>query len=660
MKKVLKKSLLLFVIILAVVTVLPINDFIYAYSITNTMSDTSNYTPSKNLGYNIYDYVVDKYDVDIVVNKDNTFDITERITTYFNLPKHGIYRKIPLRNEVIRVDGTTSENRAKISNLKVSDKYSTSRNGLDYVIKIGSADKFITGKKEYTITYKYDIGKDPIKDYDELYYNIIGDGWDTVIGNITFKITMPETFDKSKLGFSSGRYGSTDNELISYEVNDNVIYGRYNGILGTGQSLTVRLELPEGYFKNARIGFYFIGLLIIIISIIFAVISWKIWQKYGKDIIFDESIEFYPPDDYNSLEIGFLYKGYVENKDITSLLIYLANKGYIKICEEEEKSLFGNIKKTKIIKLKEYDGDNLGENIFMRGLFRNSRKITNAEGYDEIVLSDLSYNFYTSMNKISSIYDTKENREKIFEKYSSIKRVSIAIMIFITVIMICTWPIMESRDPLLLPIIIFPIIGIAMFISSNYQSMGKAGNILCKIFGIIFGFMPWISVLLPIILKDPISIVQNIIGYISIILMIVFYNIMPKRNEDGARLLARIKGFKTFLETAEKERLEALVLEDPSYFYNILPYTYVLGVSNKWISKFEVIGTEPPTWYYGDSDFSISSFGHFVNDTMKTANLCMSSSPSSSSSSGGSSFGGSSSGGGFSGGGSGGGGGGSW
>lgn len=34
------------------------------------------------------DYTVESFDIDIVVNEDNTFDITERITVYFNTSKH--------------------------------------------------------------------------------------------------------------------------------------------------------------------------------------------------------------------------------------------------------------------------------------------------------------------------------------------------------------------------------------------------------------------------------------------------------------------------------------------------------------------------------------------------------------------------------------------
>ena len=45
--------------------------------------------------------------------------------------------------------------------------------------------------------------------------------------------------------------------------------------------------------------------------------------------------------------------------------------------------------------------------------------------------------------------------------------------------------------------------------------------------------------------------------------------------------------FRNYLITAEKNELEALVLDDPDYFYNILPYTYALGISEKWINNFE-------------------------------------------------------------------------
>ncbi|MDE5996022.1 MAG: DUF2207 domain-containing protein, partial [Eubacterium sp.] len=85
----------------------------------------------------------------------------------------------------------------------------------------------------------------------------------------------------------------------------------------------------------------------------------------------------------------------------------------------------------------------------------------------------------------------------------------------------------------------------------------------------------------------------------------------------------------------------------------ILPYAYVLGVSDKWTKNFESIALEPPQWY-GGSVFDRMLFWHFMNTTFNSAATAMTSAPQSS---GGSFSGG---GGGFAGGGSGGGGGGSW
>ena len=134
--------------------------------------------------------------------------------------------------------------------------------------------------------------------------------------------------------------------------------------------------------------------------------------------------------------------------------------------------------------------------------------------------------------------------------------------------------------------------------------------------------------------------------------MVVCLTYLPKRTPYGNEMLGKLRGFKNFLETAEKEKLEALVKQDPTYFYNILPYTYVLDVSDTWIKRFETIAMQAPSWYEGTDDFEVVSFWAAIHSTMASAQRVMSSSPSSSS--------GGSSGGGSSGGGSGGGGGSSW
>ena len=299
------------------------NEIYYYILKIDTGYNNTSLTPSENDQYSSYDYVIDKYDVNIIVNENNTLDITETITAYFNTYKHGIIRSIPLKNNITRLDGTTSINHAQITNLNVNNKYVTYKEKGVYKIKIGSTNNSFKGEKKYIIKYNYNLGKDPMKKYDELYYNIIGNNWDTVIGNITFSITMPKEFDSSKLGFSSGSKGSTNNKNVKYNINKNKITGNYNGILNKQEGLTIRCELPDGYFVNAGLKFNFKDYYICLLLILFLCISLLLWYLFGKDDEILETVELSPPSDFNSLEIGFLYKGEANSKDVTSLLIYL-------------------------------------------------------------------------------------------------------------------------------------------------------------------------------------------------------------------------------------------------------------------------------------------------------------------------------------------------
>lgn len=664
MKENIKKIIFLAVVIISLVIIYPLN----TYAISDY--DLVSLTPSKNDNYSSYDYVIDKYDINIIVNENNTFDVTETIDTYFNVPKHGIFRTIPLKNTIKRLDGTTSTNRTQIKNVSVNAENSTSKEEGNYQIKIGSASETLTGEKEYIIKYTYNLGKDHVKDYDELYYNIIGNEWDTVIGNITFSITMPKSFDSSKLGFSAGRVGSTDSSKIKYSVSGNTITGSYNGILWENEALTVRCELPEGYFVGAGLDINLLNYIVYLFPIIFLIIAILLWYKFGRDDQVIETVEFYPPEGFNSLEVGFLYKGEAVNQDVTSLLIYLANKGYIKIVETEEKSLFSKAKGFKIIKLKDYDGDNVNERLFLNGLFAMRRLNTSSAENSinqnttptlEVTSADLYDKFYITMSNILLNINNKENKNKILEKSASSKAKFIIFMIIATYCLITIPPVLEYGESSLLVALLFPGIGFTVMFkmlldpklrNSSGNKLSYASVILFfLIWGLGFGGLPWAMMVLPALQQDSIYLIGYFVGIFCVLGMVVCLTYLPKRTSYGNEILGKIKGFKNFLETAEKDQLEAMVAKNPTYFYNILPYTYVLGVSDKWIKKFEVISMQAPTWYDASDTFDVATFGTFMNSTMSSATSAMSYDSSSSSSD---------SGGGSAGGGSGGGGGGSW
>lgn len=538
-------------------------------------------------------YYFTAYNVDININEDNSFDITEHISAYFNEQRHGIYRTIPTRNQVKRTDGTSHSVKAKIKNIKVSENCDVSIENGNYVLQIGDADTYVEGEHDYTIKYTYMLGEDQNNGFDELYYNIIGDGWDTYIQNVTFKITMPKEFDKSKLGFSIGNYGTVGTYDINYDVNDNIITGSVARTLQPNEAVTVRLELEDGYFYfNKTLYNFKLAWLVAVPALLFIVVI-ILWSKFGKDKKAVQTVEFYPPNGMSSADIAFWQSGLIANNEkLTPLLIELANDGYIQIEEVETKSK----KKSEfaITKLKDkYDGNDRTKEIFFNGLFKNGTR-------SKIYKSDLEDDFYLTLNIIRELYNKPEKRHKVFEAKSLYMR-------------ILAW-----------------------------------GLCALSVFAVLFNFSN--------LFDSSLKYILTLVGIIICIVSFVFSFFIRKRTDEAVDILGKINGFKNFLETAEKDKLEALVDDDPAYFYNILPYAYVLGVSDKWMKKFESIAVEPPQWYYGYHPYNYIVFSHFMRDTMNSASNAMISMPVQSGSGG--SF--SSGGGGFAGGGAGGGGGGSW
>lgn len=536
------------------------------------------------------DYYFESYDVSINVLENNTLEITENISAYFNVEKHGIFRKIPTANYVERADGSTGVTEAKIKNVSVSDNYDTYTEGNYYVVQIGDEDRTVLGPHDYSISYSYVMGRDIGEGFDELYFNIIGSEWDTYIDKVTFNVSMPKEFDAKKLGLSTGAYGTVGTDTIQYEVVGNEISGKVTKELEPYEALTLRLELPEGYFYFNMAAYYARLAAMVFIPLAVLIAVFVLWSKFGRDKKVIEVVEFYPPDHMSSLDVAFWKNGMITGRDTIPLMIELANEGYIKINQTEQKKLIGSKTDFVIERVKQtYNGHDKCKHVFFNGLFKNKTSVTS---------KDLQNKFYKTIEKITDMVNTAENRKLVFD--------------------------VKSQR--------FVVLGVLLSVASGIAA--------CFIHsGTIGGSEKTIALAA---------------GIITAIVSLVFSFFIRRRTDKGHEYLQRIMGFKKFLETAEKERLETLVDENPEYYYDILPYAYVLGVSDKWTKNFESIALEPPQWY-GGSAFDRMMFWHFMNSTYNSAAASMTSAPQSSS--GGSFSGG---GGGFAGGGSGGGGGGSW
>ena len=651
------------------------SNYNYAYNYNDDYIDDDDDIFNDNYN-NLYDYYIESYNVDINVSNNNSYDIKETIVAYFNKEKHGIIRNIPTRNTVTRTDGSTNTNRAKITNVNVNEKYSLSRGADEVKLKIGDAGTVLTGRHTYQISYTYNIGNDKLKDADEFYLNLIGNQWDTNINKLTFTITMPKDFDTNKIGFSAGKYGTSGipkDGYFNYSVKNNVITGTYNKTLPPNNGFTVRITLPDGYFEKQKLKITIFDFIAICLPIILGIIAFSQWEKYGKDEKIVETIEFNPPDNMNSLDVAYAYKGKANSNDVVSLLIYLANKGYIKIKVEETGSKLLKSKSYKIIEVKKYDGNDENERLFLERLFKNGTiyRTENNNVFRCVTKSDLEERFYKTVNEIIDNENTSEFKNKIFEKGVWNRAKKIIILSLLVILTMSIGPLLNGTKIKTTVIANLVLIAITMLfylfaLSSKFNNT-RIKNIIIAFVISFFTIFSFVFVLLYdivseiIINMNKLGLIELGIQVISLIFIMILVTLMKRRTKYGTEVLGRILGFKTFLKTAEKEKLETLVNQDPEYFYNILPYAYVLGVSDKWIKNFETISLMPPEWYVGnDSYYDYHTFSNNYNYLMRTSANAMTSRPSSSDSYSSFSGGSFSGGGGFSGGGSGGGGGSSW
>ena len=596
-------------------------------------------------------FVIDRYQVKIDVAENNVYEITEIIDVNFQTERHGIYREIPVRFD---------DRPVRVKNIRVPGYETSTSWNRDYVnIRIGSADTYVNGKVSYTISYSYDVGADDLPDMDEFNQNIIGTQWDTTIAEVEFLVTMPKAFDEAYVNCTSGPYGSTDSSNVEWMVKGNQIVGFTKKPLSNYEGLTVALPLPEGYWVGAKehhdsgwILFKILGYPLFIAVIILAFL---LWYRYGRDKKLFPSVEFDPPDGMNPSEIGYIIDGRVDSKDVTALILYWAEKGLLEIEEQEKGKAIFKHKVMKIIKTGEIDEDAWEyEKTVFHKLF------TYGDDGRTVTTDDLKDKFYSTVSKaktqIKTSFTGNPSRTiyvKANKGYTALTALFAALPVIFVLMQgfVAFMGIIPVAAAMSIPFSLFLVIPAFMLGSAiTGGDEGRGGKI---VFAILFGGFSLVFFGFFTVAAGGIPLLKYGAAVVSTIITSSFISIMSRRTEYGDYILEKTLGFKEFIKTAEKDKLERMFETNPSYFYNILPYAMVLGLSDKWSSHFEGMAVQPPSWYrgYHYRTFSTMAFASTLNKSFGTLNSSMTSSPSSS---------GSSSSGGFSGGGSGGGGGGSW
>jgi uncharacterized membrane protein YgcG len=594
-------------------------------------------------------FTIQNFVVQVQVDDDTRIHIEETITLTFSEPRRGIIRDIPLTFRGMPVN---------LENLRVvGDPYERSTENNYAMVRIGDPNVYLDPgvPKTYRIRYTMNFGASFIEENNELFYlNLIGPEWDTTIAGGEFIITMPKEFDGTP-SFTAGPVGSEDGSKIAFNPNDleqRTFRATLREGLSSREAVTVFLELPKGYYSGYRPPGQYLHILVPLLAALVAAFSYMVWHTRGKDSHLVITPEFYPPEEITPTEAGFIYDGAASSQDVTSLILYLAGKGHL-IIEEMGKNELRLIKRAPLT-----EKEKPFVSYFFDKLFKGRQ--------DEVTTKELAGTFYQEMNTTSRLVADhfQDPQTRLLERSSVISSVLMTMLSFVPIWALGMAVHLVGLKPFFGPetvflglmLAMFPFAGMAglvTFIVRN-KVMPRATSL-----GLLLVSVPALvgGTALMVALSVGTALALVVIPVLVLVLSAHFLaRLTTKRTPYGDRIMGKVLGFRRFLLTAEKNRIETLLEENPAYFYDILPYAIVLRVTAKWAEKFKDLAIQPPEWYrgYAGTRFNTLMFANTMNRSLIHASTRMATNPQSGS--GGRGFGG----GGFSGGGGGGGGGRSW
>lgn len=541
------------------------------------------------------------FDIEVNVNQDATIDIKEKISVHFFEPRHGIFRRIPYKYKLSDLPEGTQ--RAEIPWKKDGYRYTKIEN-----ISVSRFGWEVYYEGNYRVIK---IGSaDKYVNGDQVYeirYTLVGamnffSDFSELYLNLTGN-EWPVPIEKVhfRVHFYKPLVSTSDWFVATGATGSKENFSQTkwldNSVLEG--DLTKSLNPYEGVTIGVRMpagylvkpDYKMMGKEWLLLPLIIFLIMYFVWKKWGKDLPVTVTTEFYPPEGISPSVAGYIIDSRLNRHDLTALIPYWGAGGYLQVEEIQKKKLLGLINQTEFKFIKLKDIP-ASANEFEKTMFNGLF----SDG-PEVMLDDLKNNFYSTMNVAKGELQSEIKREEYYVKYT---RTFSAIL---------------------------PIAGLVVLILS------------------IVNFIS----------DYPLDIIYWLAMIASSLIVIIFGSLMEKKTEKGTELYQRLLGFKEFIKSVEKDRLQEFLKQDENYFDKVLPFAIVFNVADKWKDKLKGLDVPPPSWYsgyYSGNTFNTMSFMDNLDKGMSAMSNTFFSTPPSS----GSSFGG----GGSSGGGSGGGGGGSW
>ena len=631
----------------------------YYNSYTDSYSNDDYY---KNAYYSDNRENIVDYDIEIHVNKDASMDVKEKITVNAlgDEIRHGIYRDFPTqyKNKTVSF---------KINDVTLDDedvKYTTESVSRGVRIKIGSSNEYVSeGIHTYVIDYTTERQMFFEEDYNELYWNLIGSGWNFDIEECSAKIYFPKGTEilEDDIKAYVGAYGNSEEADDVYwyvDEDESCVYFNVFHEIPSQNAFTIVVRAEKGTIAEPTLGQRFrwfiqdnaMFVVILIGMIGLGVWQFIVWKKYGKDPEKNVIIpKYYPPEGMDVGDVKYVDTMGKTDRILEATFISLATKGFLKFDKGSEKNSVMTVEKTYSKNPDEYK-DELSE--FERDVYRS---IGSKEklGYTPSLYDILQRLKKRISKKLSEKYDDKVFFKNI--KYSVISIVVSVILFVVGAIVgtisnpyITSYGIENIMTILAIAFIFFMVI----FLCKDLIK-AKSNRLISFIFLLIWG-VPFLIFGILMSLEVLRSFMESIFQAFIIVGIVLqnylFIKWIPRYTQEGMRIKEDIDGFKMFINVAKDDDFKD---KTPEMFDKYFAYAYVLGLENKWASKFEDILKQAdyiPTWcstyMFDDGVFNCPAFTSSFSSTFSSSMSSASTAPASSSSSSG--------GGGFSGGGGGG------
>jgi uncharacterized membrane protein len=443
-----------------------------------------------------------------MIQEDSSIIVKETIDVEFHRPRHGIYREIPFKYRDDFGKVVTTPTRV----LSVTDqsgkpwKYQVTKTGPVVNIRIGDAKRYVEGRRSYMITYEVENVVLFFNDHDELYWNVTGNYWKAPIQEASATVSLT-TKGKSKnlmaAGYEGG-YGSK--EECGYETYDysGNFYTRRS--LKVGEGLTIAFGWDKGLvFPPSSLKRFLWAInpgenWIFLLPIFSFFYMANLWYRKGRDPRVRESVTvMYEPPRFDNrpltpAEVGTLIDEKLDPRDITSTIVGLAVKGYIKIEETKKEGLIFDKTDYYLKKVKNHDSNlNPFEIELMKALFPAALPGT--------YISDLKNKFYTNLDILKKVLHGELIRKKYF---------------------------LSSPEK----------------VRNSYVAAG--------IVVLVFAILSFV------ILVPGSGVKNFIVGILTGIPVLALAKFMPVKTRAGASAYMDIVGFQEFMNRAEKDRLEKM------------------------------------------------------------------------------------------------------